>query len=101
MRESVTSALEVYSEDSWSDIGGKDYTLGLDSEFGNLAKMDYVGIPTNDSAWRFDKFTKDQYNAILAKIKNGEVTINNSVTEAPKTSKISVTWTSSFAGAEN
>lgn len=98
LRESVTSALEVYNEDSWTDIGGKDYTLGLDSEFGNLDKMDYVGIPTNEDAWRFETFTKEQYNTVLTKIKNGEVTISNSVETAPVTENIKVTWRSPFAG---
>ena len=101
LRESVTSALEVYNEGAWKDIAGKDYTLGLDSEFGNLDKMDYVGIPTNESAWRFKTFTKDQYNAILTKIKNGDVTISGSVTEAPTTSKLEIIWHTTFAGAEN
>ena len=98
LRESVTSALEVYNEDSWTDIGGKDYTLGLDSEFGNLDKMDYVGIPTNEDAWRFETFTKEQYNTVLTKIKNGEVTISNSVETAPATKNITVEWASPFAG---
>ena len=63
--------------------------------------MDYVGIPTSESAWRFETFTKDQYNAILTKIKNGDVTISGSVTDAPTTSKLKITWHTPFASSED
>lgn len=100
LRESVTSALEVYANDEWDTIGGKDYTLGLNSTFGDLAAKDYVGIPTTDSTWdRFESFTKDQYNSVLNKIKSGDVEINNSVTEAPKVENVKVTYVSEFASA--
>ena len=99
LRESVTSALEVYFNDQWSDIGGENYNLGLDSEFGKVEKKDYVGIPTADKAWRFKTFTVAQYNEVLADIKAGEITITNSTTEAPTVdaAHTTVTWDSQFA----
>ena len=48
-------------------MGGKSSLLG--------AKEDAVALPTSDDAWRFTKFTKDQYQTIFAKVKNGEITI--------------------------
>lgn len=101
LRESVTSALEVYANGEWDVIGGEDYTLGLNSPFGDLEAKDYVGIPTTDSTWsRFKTFTKEQYNTILEKIKSGEVEIDNSVTEAPAFENLTVNWNSEFASAE-
>ena len=100
LRESVISSLEEYADDKWDGIGGKSYTLGLNSKFGDLENRDYVGIPTAESSWRFETFTLDQYNAILTSIKNGTVTITNSTTEAPTVSSYTtVDYVSSFATA--
>lgn len=100
LRESVISSLEEYADDKWDAIGGKSYTLGLNSKFGNLENRDYVGIPTAESSWRFETFTLDQYNAILTSIKNGTVTITNSTTEAPTVSSYTtVDYVSNFATA--
>lgn len=100
LRESVISSLEEYANDKWDVIGGKSYTLGLNSKFGDLENRDYVGIPTAESSWRFETFTLDQYNAILTSIKNGTVTITNSTTEAPTVSSYTtVDYVSSFATA--
>ncbi len=97
--ESVQSALEIYYNDAWSEIGGEDYNLGLNAEFGSVAAKDYVGLPTTDEAWRFESFTKDQYNALLNEIKSGNIEIDNSDTTAP-TVDIDVTYESPFANAE-
>ena len=100
LRESVISSLEEYADDKWDVIGGKSYTLGLNSKFGDLENRDYVGIPTAESSWRFETFTLDQYNAILTSIKNGTVTITNSTTEAPTVSSYTtVDYVSNFATA--
>ena len=90
----VTSALEVYSQDKWTEIGGHDYNLGLDSVLGN---KDYVGIPTADASWRFKTFTKAEYEAVLTKVKSSEITISGDIKAAPVTEKVTVTWVSSFA----
>ena len=100
LRESVISSLEEYADDKWDVIGGKSYTLGLNSKFGDLENRDYVGIPTAESSWRFETFTLDQYNAILTSIKNGTVIITNSTTEAPAVSSYTtVDYVSNFATA--
>lgn len=98
--ESVQSSLEVYANDKWSEIGGQDFNLGLDSTFGSVAAKDYVGLPTNEDAWRFEKFSSAEYEALLNGIKDGTYTISNSITEAPTvSSSLTVTWESAFAGA--
>ena len=98
LKESVTSALEVYMNEQWDDIGGKDYNLGLNTVFGKLAAKDYVGLPTDNSSWNFTSFTKDQYNALLSGIKNGTYTISGSTTAAPEVS-ITVDYVSTFTNA--
>lgn len=98
LREAVTSSLEIYSSNNWNLIGGNDYNLGLNSVLGNLDPKDYVGLPTEDSAWRFSSFTKTEYETLLTSIKNGELTIDNSVTTAPTVSSCTtVNYISAFA----
>jgi len=69
--ESVTSALESYDKGKWSSIGGKTWTLGLKTVFGEVAAKDYVGIPTADSSWRFANFTKANYETLISNIGDG------------------------------
>ena len=98
LAETVTSALEVYYNDKWSEISGKDYNLGLASEFGSVAAKDYVGIPTADSSWKFNTFKKSDLESVIANIKSGKVTISNDTSAAPTTTNCEVTWVSSFTG---
>ncbi len=98
LTESVTSALEVYESDKWSDISGQDYNLGLDSEFGKLAKKDYVGIPTADSSWNFKTFKKSDLESVISDIKSGKATVSGDTTAAPVTTNCTVDYVSSFTG---
>lgn len=60
----------------WPDaLAGEHATLG--------AADDCVGLPTEDDSWRFTNFKVEDYNAIFAKIKSGEVTISNAVDTKP------------------
>lgn len=98
LKEAVTSALEAYNNDKWSEIGGNGYNLGLSTIFGPVAAKDYVGLPTDESSWKFARFTKEQYNTVVGKIKDKSITIDNSTTTAPTTSSnCTVTWESDFA----
>ena len=61
---------------TWPDaLAGQAATLG--------AADDCIGLPTESSSWRFNKFTVDEYNAIYAKVKSGEVKVSNDVTTQP------------------
>ena len=44
------------------------------------ASNDGVGLPTDEESFRFEEFTIAQYNAIFAKLADGTVTVNNSLT---------------------
>ena len=97
LRNSVQSALEIYSANTWDDIGGKVFNLGLNAKLGNVEARDYVGLPTADASWGFKTFTKANYEELLNKIKDGTYTISDDTTAAPKAETIKVTYVSEFA----
>lgn len=70
LSNSVQDVLKRIADGKWDEVGGTIATLGLTSG-------DYVGLPTNDSAWNFKTFTKDQYEAKKAEIANGTVTVSS------------------------
>ncbi len=75
---SVSLALaDLYGNNgTWPDtLAGQAATLG--------AADNCVGLPTESSSWRFNKFTVDEYNALFAKVKSGEIKISNDVTTQP------------------
>ena len=62
LEKATYDALIDFSEDKFP--GGQDATLGT--------AEDYVGLPTEESSWRFEKFTVDDYNKIYEKLKKDE-----------------------------
>lgn len=101
LRESVTSALELYYADKWDDIGGKTANLGLGSTFGSLEARNYVGLPTADASWGFATYKKTSYEALVADIASGKVVISGDVTTAPTVDAehTTVNYISAFAQA--
>ncbi len=69
---SVEWVLDQYYAGKWNLMLG-----GLTQCFG--AAEDSVGLPTVD--WRFSRFTKDQYRALYARIKSGELAPKDDVPE--------------------
>ena len=64
LKESVGKVLDQYYAGKWdSDLSGKTQNLG--------ASDDATGLPIATS--RFANFSADQYNALFAKIKSGEI----------------------------
>lgn len=99
LRESVTSALELYYASKWAEIGGKTANLGLGSTFGSLEARNYVGLPTADRSWKFKTYTKDEYETLVSKLAAGTITVSGDVTAAPTVSeKTTVNYISGFAG---
>ena len=68
LSDGVQWGLAYVFEGSFADIAGKSTTLS--------AKENAVGLPT--ATWSLKNFTVEQYQAELAKIVNGEITIDNS-----------------------
>ena len=69
-------AITKHYEGKFSEIGGKDTSLG--------AKDNAVCLPT--ATWSLTKWTVADYNALFAKIVAGEVTIDSTTVEFPASS---------------
>lgn len=86
----VTSAMKALYNSvqialtAWNDNGGKlpENYAGHGITFG--ATDDAIGIPTAEASWRFSTFTVAEYEAVLAKIKSGEITISNDTANHPE-----------------
>ena len=68
-------ALDTYFNGQWDTIGGTLSSL-------SLTDGDYVGLPTD--TWSMKNFTVDDYNAVVEKIKSGEITISDSIDAYPE-----------------
>lgn len=72
----VTYALDAYFSGNFASIGGTAAQLGL-------TQGDYLGLPTEDSSWGFETFTKDEYEKVLSGIKDGSISISADTETAP------------------
>jgi len=69
---SVKKVLGEYYNNEWdTKLADKLSNLG--------AADDATGLPTSTSSWRFSTFTVAEYNTLFNKVKNGQVTILNNV----------------------
>lgn len=74
---SVETALTTYLDGKWDTIGGKAAQYGLE-------EGDFVGLPTAESSWNFKSFTAEEYEALLGKLKGGEIKVDNNSDPATK-----------------
>ena len=65
---SVYQTLEAWKAGKWSSLAGKTTN--------KTAADKGTEIPTNDKAWRFSKFTKEEYKAVFDKVVSGAIKIN-------------------------
>ena len=77
LSEAVNTALADIEAGSWADIAASNGNFGLEDG-------DYVGLPTADDSWNFETFTTEEYEEVKDKIKNGEITVDNSSDDATK-----------------
>ena len=90
----VTSALKSLSatvnnildaivfSDTWDQHVGKIESLGLVSS--TDLDLNYIGLPEESTQWS-DRFTVEDYRKLVERIYNGDVKINSSLDEFPKT----------------
>ena len=71
LRESVMFALDKFYNGQFDTLGGVSTVLG--------ANNDAVGLPT--ATWGFKNYTVDDYNKLLASIKDGSVKIDSDYTK--------------------
>ena len=73
----VETALTDIEAGEWSEIAATNGNFGLEDG-------DYIGLPTDDDSWNFESFTKDEYEAVKAKIASGEIAVDNNSDDATK-----------------
>ncbi|MBR6428565.1 MAG: BMP family ABC transporter substrate-binding protein [Clostridia bacterium] len=66
LSNSVVWAISKFYEDKWAEIGGQNVSLGVAD--------DAVGLPTE--TWSLQNWTVDEYNTLLASVKDGTVTVD-------------------------
>lgn len=76
LQATVTDKLEGLFAGEWDTIGGKIDNLGL-------ADGDYIGLPTEGESWAFETFTVEEYEKVVAGIKDGSIAISNDTENAP------------------
>ena len=82
----VTAALDAYFGDNWASIGGKSEQLGL-------TQGDYLGLPTDADSWLFNTFTVDEYEKVLAGVKDGSIEVSNDTENEPEVGEhVTVTY---------
>ncbi len=69
------TALGYFYAGTFDNYGGKIETLGLKAS----SSVEYVGLPTVDSSWDFAKFSLTDYNAAVAAIRDGSITISSDI----------------------
>ena len=56
------------------------------------ASSNCVGIPTNESAWRFSSFTIEQFQNVMLKLMEGHVVLTDSLSGPPQTEQVTVNY---------
>lgn len=83
LQSTTVTVLTALFNGEFEQYGGKVLNL-------SLAEGDYVGLPTNEESWGFQTFTVEDYNAVLEKIKSGEIVVSNDVETMPETTAVTV-----------
>lgn len=77
LSSAVNDALDAYFTGNFASIGGKAEQLGL-------AQGDYIGLPTDAESWGFETFTVEEYETILAGIKDGSIAVSSDTENQPE-----------------
>ncbi len=83
LQSTTVTILTALFNGEFEQYGGKVMNL-------SLAEGDYVGLPTAEESWGFETFTMDDYNAVLEKIKSGEIVVSNDIEAMPETTAVTV-----------
>lgn len=77
---------DVIVNGNWSNYAGKITTLGLVSD---EPTENYVQLPMDTTQWS-DSFTQDDYKALVAAMRAGDITVFNDTTAMPATTNVNV-----------
>ena len=78
---------DVVHNGNWENYAGKIATLGLVS--GEDPTANYVQIPFESTQWS-DKFTQDDYKALVAKMFDGTIKVDNGIGAMPAVTNVKV-----------
>ena len=78
---------DVVLNGNWENYAGKIATLGLVS--GEDPTANYVQIPFESTQWS-DKFTQDDYKALVAKMFDGTIKVDNGIGAMPAVTNVKV-----------
>ncbi len=81
----VDTVLSDIDAGNWADYQGTIQNLGLVSE---NSEENYVQLPSS-TQWD-DNFTEDDYNELVAKLYNGEITVDDGTEAMPETEVVAV-----------
>lgn len=73
----------IIYDGTWEEHVGKIENLGLVSK--DDMSLNYVGLPEDSTQWN-DKFKKEDYEKLVARILDGEIQVSDKVDEMPKVS---------------
>jgi len=90
LRESVTTALELYNAGTFATVSGQTWNLGLETQIADAEARDYVGLPTETASWGFETFTLSAYNTLLNSIKDGVLVVSSDIAAMPVTTNTTV-----------
>ena len=75
---------DVIVNGNWANYAGQITTLGLVSD---EPTENYVQIPMDTTQWS-DSFTQDDYKALVASMRAGDITVSNDTTAMPATTNV-------------
>ena len=78
---------DIVLNGNWENYAGKIATLGLVS--GEDPTANYVQIPFESTQWS-DKFTQDDYKALVAKMFDGTIKVDNGIGAMPAVTNVKV-----------
>ena len=78
---------DVVLNGNWENYAGKIATLGLVS--GEDPTANYVQIPFESTQWS-DKFTQDDYKALVAKMFDGTIKVDNGIGAMPAVTNVKI-----------
>ena len=84
----IDALTDIIVKGNWDNYKGKIETLGLVS--GDDASLNYVQIPTTTQF--SDKFTAEDYAAMVKKMFEGTIKVSNDIVNAPATTNVKVEW---------
>jgi len=84
----VDTLTDIIVKGKWNEYKGKIETLGLVS--GDDASLNYVQIP--ETTQFSDKFSKEDYAAMVKKMFDGTIKVSNDIANNPATTNVKVEW---------